>query len=169
MVTANLARHSRVLVENGFRNGHPDPIVDGVHPGNVVLAGEQRFEVKSTRKPSGAVDTHGARNQWMCVFVHRIDNATEPPADRAAMRFTEIHLAPVTADDFRRNPRGNSAPGPLRRAAFRSSGGGGGMRGQHVAEGSGVRNPPQSAGSPSAQIVLDPAVERVASVCRGRS
>ena len=106
MVTANLARHSRVLVENGFRNGHPDPIVDGVHPGNAVRAGKRGVEVKSTRKPGGAVDTHGARNQWMCVFVRRIDNATGPAADRAATRFTEIHLAPVIADDCRRNPRG---------------------------------------------------------------
>ena len=106
MMTASLARHARVLVENRFHNGHPDLIVDGVHPGNAVLAGEQGVEVKSTRKPGGAVDTHGARNQWMCVFVHRIDNVTEPAADRAAMRFTEIYLAPVTVDDFRRNLRG---------------------------------------------------------------
>ena len=121
MVTANLARHSRVLVENGFRNGHPDLIVDGVHPGNAVRAGEQGVEVKSNRKPGCAVDTHGTRSQRMRVFVHRTDNATEPAADRAAMRFTEIRLAPVTADDFRRNPRGNSAPGPLRRTG-RASG-----------------------------------------------
>ena len=121
MMTASLARHSRVLVENGFHNGHPDLIVDGVYPGNAVRAGEHGVEVKSTRKPGGAVDTHGARNQWMCVFVHRIDNATEPATDRAAMRFTEIYLAPVTVDDFRRNTRGElgTRTATLHRAGIR--------------------------------------------------
>ena len=106
MITASMAQHSRVLVENRFHNGHPDLIVNGVHPDDSVKAGEQGVEVKSTRKPGGAVDTHGAREQWMCVFVYRVDNETQPAAARAPMKFSEIYLGHVTVDDFRRNPRG---------------------------------------------------------------
>ena len=55
---------------------------------------------------SGAVDTHGAREQWMCVFVYDVDTETEPALDRRPMTFTEVYLGHVTIDDFRRNPRG---------------------------------------------------------------
>ena len=41
----------------------------------------------------------------MCVFVYQVDKVTEPVRDRAPMAFTEIYLAHVTVDDFRRNPR----------------------------------------------------------------
>lgn len=106
MVTASLARHSRVLTENQYFNGHPDLIVQGVYPHNAVKAGEEGVEVKTTRKPGGAVDTHGARDQWMCVFVYRPDTDTEPASERKPMSFTEVYLGRVTVDDFRRNPRG---------------------------------------------------------------
>ena len=105
MITASMARHSRVLVENRYHNGHPDLIVNGIYPNDAVKAGEEGVEVKSTRKSGGAVDTHGAREQWMCVFVYNVDNETEPAAERAPMRFTEVYLGRVTVDDFRRNPR----------------------------------------------------------------
>ena len=106
MTTASMARHSRVLVENQYHNGHPDLIVNGVYVNDSVKAGEQGVEIKSTRKAGGAVDTHGARNQWMCVFVYRVDNETEPAVDRLPMKFTEVYLGHVTVDDFRRNSRG---------------------------------------------------------------
>ena len=106
MTSASMARHSRVLVENQYHNGHPDLIVNGVYANDSVKAGEQGVEIKSTRKAGGAVDTHGAREQWMCVFVYRVDNETEPAVERRPMRFTEIYLGYVTVDDFRRNPRG---------------------------------------------------------------
>ena len=89
MLTSSMAMHSRTLVENQYFNGHPDLIVNGVYPKNTVKAGEHGVEIKSTRKRGGAVDTHGARAQWMCVFVYEVDNLTEPAADRAAMRFTD--------------------------------------------------------------------------------
>lgn len=41
----------------------------------------------------------------MCVFVYRVDNQTEPAADRAAMKFTEVYLGYVTVEDFRKNQR----------------------------------------------------------------
>lgn len=106
MLTASLAKHSRTLVVNRYFNGHPDLVVNGRYPGNAIKAGEFGVEIKTTRKAGGAVDTHGARNQWMCVFVYRVDNETEPAIDRRAMQFTEIYLGEVDVDDFRRNARG---------------------------------------------------------------
>ena len=101
MVTASLAQHSRTLVENRFHNGHPDLIVQGVYANDAIQSGEQGVEIKSTRGKGGAVDTHGARDQWMCVFVYRVDNRTEPAINRVPMKFTEIYLGHVTVNDFR--------------------------------------------------------------------
>ena len=106
MLTSSLATHSRTLVENRYFNGHPDLIVQGIYPDNSVQAGEQGIEIKTTRNRGGPVDTHGARDQWMCVFVYEVDTATEPATDRHPMTFTEVYLGQVTLDDFRRNPRG---------------------------------------------------------------
>ena len=106
MVTASLAKHSRTLTENLYHNGHPDLIVRGVYAANAVNAGSDGVEIKTTRKPGGAVDTHGARNQWMCVWVYKVDNESEPARDRSPMRFTEIYLGHVDIEDFRKNARG---------------------------------------------------------------
>ena len=106
LLTASLASHSRSLTENSYFNGHPDLIVTGFYPNNSVQSGSEGIEIKSTRKKGGAVDTHGAREQWMCVFVYQVDTETEPARSRRPMSFTEVYLAPVGIDDFRRNPRG---------------------------------------------------------------
>jgi hypothetical protein len=106
MITASLARHSRSLVQNTHFNGHPDLVVGGRYPRNAVQAGLDGVEIKTTRKRGGAVDTHGARDQWMCVFVYETDNTTEPAEARQALRFTEVYLARVETTDFRRNARG---------------------------------------------------------------
>ena len=106
MLTASLANHSRTLTVNRYFNGHPDLVRKGVYPNNAVKAGDQGVEVKTTRKPGGAVDTHGARDQWMCVFVYAVDNETEPAVQRKPMSFTEIYLGQVGIDDFRKNARG---------------------------------------------------------------
>jgi hypothetical protein len=105
MLTASMAKHARTLVENTFHNGHPDLLVQGRYANNAVKSGEQGVEIKSTRKRGGAVDTHGARTQWMCVFVYKPDNETEPAEDRAPTEFVEVYLAYVTEADFRRNAR----------------------------------------------------------------
>lgn len=105
MLTASLAKHSRALTENLYFNGHPDLIVQGIYPSNTIKAGSEGVEIKTTRKSGGAVDTHGAREQWMCVFVYDVDNATEPIARRSPMNFTEVYLGKVEIEDFRRNPR----------------------------------------------------------------
>ena len=106
MLTASLANHSRSLVENKHFNGHPDLVLRGEYPNDAVSAGTEGVEVKATRKRGGAVDTHGAREQWLCVFVYRVDATTEPARLRAPMRFTEIYLGHVLEADFRKNPRG---------------------------------------------------------------
>jgi hypothetical protein len=104
-LTASVARHSRVLTENRFHNGHPDLIPQGRHANDAVKAGEHGVEVKAT-KGRGGVDTHGARNAWLCVFRWKMDDATQPVVHRAPTRIVEIVLAELTVDDFRRNPRG---------------------------------------------------------------
>jgi hypothetical protein len=106
MLTASLAKHSRVLTENHYFNGHPDLIVQGIYVGNAVKAGTEGIEIKTTRKAGGAVDTHGAREQWMCVFVYNVDTESEPARDRQPMKFTEVYLGRDTIEDFRKNPRG---------------------------------------------------------------
>ena len=106
MLTASLANHSRVLTTNKYFNGHPDLVVQGVYPQNAVKAGAEGVEIKTTRKAGGAVDTHGARDQWMCVFVYQVDVKTEPALDRQPLCFTEVYLGKVTMGDFRKNARG---------------------------------------------------------------
>ncbi len=106
MMTASVAHHSRSLTINQYHNGHPDLVVKGVYPNNSVKAGEKGIEIKTTRKKGGAVDTHGARNQWFCVWVYQIDDETEPANARKPMVFTEAYLSEVTVGDFRKNERG---------------------------------------------------------------
>ncbi len=106
MLASSLAKHSRTLADNSYHNGHPDLVVRGVYPGNAVKAGSEGVEIKTTRKQGGAVDTHGARDQWMCVFVYGVDTHTEPARDRSPMTFQEVYLGQVTRADFRKNPRG---------------------------------------------------------------
>ena len=105
LLTSNLARHSRSLTENTYFNGHPDLLVEGMYPDDAAKSGEDGVEVKCTRKRGGAVDTHGARAQWMCVFVYAVDSETEPASARRPLAFTEVYLARVGIEDFRKNPR----------------------------------------------------------------
>ncbi len=106
MLTSSLSKHCRSLTQNEYFNGHPDLIVNGRYPHNKVKAGEHGIEIKTTSKKGGAVDMHGARNQWLCVFVYERDTATEPAERRDATRFTELYLSRVTVEDFRKNARG---------------------------------------------------------------
>lgn len=106
MLTASVAKHSRTLTQNLYHNGHPDLIVQGRYANDSVKSGIDGVEIKTTRNKGGQVDTHGARDQWMCVFVYEIDKVTEPARDRKATRFTEVYLSQVLASDFRKNDRG---------------------------------------------------------------
>ena len=73
---------------------------------NSVAAGKEGLEIKTTRKKGGAVDFHGARDQWLCVFMYKTDQTAEPARARRPMVFTEVYLGYVTVEDFRRNERG---------------------------------------------------------------
>jgi hypothetical protein len=106
LLTASIAKHARTLTQNRYFNGHPDLVVRGVYADDAEKAGTEGVEIKTTRKSGGAVDTHGARDQWMAVFVYGVDTKTEPARDRRAMTFTEIYLGKVAIADFRKNPRG---------------------------------------------------------------
>jgi len=106
LLTASIAKHSRALTQNNYFNGHPDLLLKGVYSNDSVKAGTEGVEIKTTRKSGGAVDTHGARNQWMTVFVYNVDNVTEPARNRKPLSFVEVYLGRVAIEDFRRNPRG---------------------------------------------------------------
>lgn len=106
LLTASIAKHARALTQNRYFNGHPDLVVKGAYPNDSVKAGIEGVEIKTTRKSGGAVDTHGARDQWMAVFVYDVDIQTEPARERDPMSFREIYLGKVEIGDFRKNPRG---------------------------------------------------------------
>ena len=42
----------------------------------------------------------------MCVFVYKVDSETQPASARRPLEFTEVYLARVEVEDFRKNPRG---------------------------------------------------------------
>ena len=103
LLSSSVARHSRALVENNYPNGHPDLLRRGAYADDAVRSGSEGVEVKATNKRGGAVDTHGARDQWMSVFVYeapRRGDATTP------LMFREVYLGQVLATQFRRNARG---------------------------------------------------------------
>ncbi len=106
MLTASVAKHSRTLVQTQYFNGHPDLVVQGRYAKDSVKSGSDGIEIKTTRKAGGAVDMHGARDQWLCVFVYDVDKQTEPAINRTPMAFTEVYLGQVKIADFRKNPRG---------------------------------------------------------------
>jgi hypothetical protein len=70
-----------------------------------MIKGKSAINLSKVGRHGGAVDTHGARDQRMCVFVCDIDRETEPAQDRRPMRFTEIYFGKVAIADFRKNPR----------------------------------------------------------------
>jgi hypothetical protein len=107
MLTDALAKHARNLVRNAFHNGHPDLLVGGVYPNNATKSGTDGVEIKTTKKKGGAVDTHGGRDQTMCVFVYEVDHDPAKAVDaRQPMTFREVYLAKVLTTDFRNNARG---------------------------------------------------------------
>lgn len=77
---------------------------EGLYPKDAVQSGEEGVEIKATNG-GGAVDTHGARAAWLCVFRYAVDTETEPAVEREPTQIVEILLARLCFDDFRRNPR----------------------------------------------------------------
>ena len=81
--------------------------------------------MKTTRKRGGAVDTHGTREQWLCVFVYEVDNYSTVPKQLNA-------VAGGATPSLRRAARG---PGPLQAGPLQA------------ATSSGPRAAPPSAGT----------------------
>jgi hypothetical protein len=67
MLTASMAKHSRVLVENKHFNGHPDLVVQGRYANNSTVSGTDGVEIKSTRKKAApSIRTADAINGCAC-------------------------------------------------------------------------------------------------------
>lgn len=105
LLTEAVAKHSTGLTKNGFHNGHPDLIPVGRYAHDSMQSADEGVEVKTT-KGRGAVDMHGARPGWYCIFRYEADYDTQPVVNRAPTRFTEILLAQLDVGDFRHNARG---------------------------------------------------------------
>jgi hypothetical protein len=107
MLTDSIAKHARNMARNAYHNGHPDLLVGGFYPNNSIQSGTEGVEIKATNKKGGAVDTHGARDQHMCVFVYRADrDLAKSVYAREPLEFLEVYIVSVTKADFRHNPRG---------------------------------------------------------------
>lgn len=103
LMAASVAKHSRALVENKYPNGHPDLLLRNRYPDDSVKSGSDGVEIKTTKKRGGAVDVHGARDQWMAVFVYEAPRLGDT---EAPLVFREVYLGTVATTQFRRNPRG---------------------------------------------------------------
>jgi hypothetical protein len=106
MLTDAMAKHARNMARNMYHNGHPDLLVGGVYPEDSVKSGTDGIEIKATKKKGGAVDTHGARDQTMCIFVYKVDADRKKSVwDRDPLEFKEIYIFGVKESDFRFNDR----------------------------------------------------------------
>ena len=94
-----------MLTQNLYHNGHPDLIPAGRYAADAIASADQGVEIKVTRS-TGAVDSHGARPGWVCVFRYQVDSTTEPTVDRVPTAISEILLAQLGQADFRTNQRG---------------------------------------------------------------
>jgi hypothetical protein len=106
LLTEAIANHASGLVKNKANNGHPDLLPAGRYAGDAVPSAEEGVEVKVTKGRSGAVDMHGDRPAFYCVFRYEADYETEPIVDREPTRFTDVWLARLDRGDFRKNDRG---------------------------------------------------------------
>ncbi len=104
LLVVAVAKHAMGLTQNRYPNGHPDLIPKGRYPNGAVKSAADGIEIKVTKR-GPAVDMHGSRPGWYCVFQYIVDVETEPIIARAPTRFAHIWLAHLTIADFRRNPR----------------------------------------------------------------
>lgn len=107
LIAASLAKHAQGLTKNRFANGHPDLLPVGRFTLDSAQSAEEGVEIKVTNKRGGAVDMHGERPAWLCVFRYQTDLETEPVIKRAPTRFTDIWLYQASdSAEFRHNSRG---------------------------------------------------------------
>ena len=82
MLSASMAKHSRVLVENEHFNGHPDLVQQGMYSNNAVASGEHGIEIKSTRKKVvRSTRTALATNGCAFLSMKRTTRASPPVAE----------------------------------------------------------------------------------------
>lgn len=106
LMTEAIASHAAGLVKNTHSNGHPDLLPAGRYVNDAAQGAEEGVEVKVTKKAGGAVDMHGARPAWYCIFRYLADYDTQPVINREPTRFTDVWLAQLDATHFRKNERG---------------------------------------------------------------
>jgi hypothetical protein len=106
LIVEALANHATGLVKNQAPNGHPDLLPAGRYPHDAEMSAKDGLEVKVTKKAGGAVDMHGARPAWYCVFRYEADYETQPVVAREPTRFTDVWIAKLDSKDFRKNARG---------------------------------------------------------------
>jgi hypothetical protein len=106
LIAEAISTHAPGLITNNYPNGHPDLLPKGRYAENSCQSAEDGIEVKVTNKSSGAVDMHGARPGWYCIWHYIVDRDTEPAVDRAPTYFKTIWLARLDESHFRHNSRG---------------------------------------------------------------
>ncbi len=106
LIAEAISTHAPGLISNRYPNGHPDLLPKGRYADDTCQSAEEGIEVKVTNKRSGAVDMHGARPGWYCIWHYVVDRDTEPAVDRAPTRFETIWLARLDESHFRHNARG---------------------------------------------------------------
>ena len=94
------------MVGNNYPNVHPDLLPKGRYAADRAQAADEGIDIKVTTKPWGAVDMHGVRPGWYCIFAYVADRETEPAVNRVPTYFSSIWLAKLDASHFRKNPRG---------------------------------------------------------------
>jgi len=93
----NIARCSDAVVANLKVGGHPDLLPKGYYSSNLVLAGEDGIDVKSSVQ-KGGWQGHNPENGWVMVFRYAVgkqrDGTTLP------LTFVEILCANLTKSDW---------------------------------------------------------------------
>lgn len=98
---ANLPKHCRGLVKNGYHNGHPDLLPRGSHPSDASRHHPHGIEVKASRY-TGSWQGHNAERVWLMVFTFDASRPTDtakkvPPRP---FRFTGVYGAQLQKADW---------------------------------------------------------------------
>jgi hypothetical protein len=97
-----ISRYATGVTLNIYPNERPSLIPVEHNPHDSPEAAKEGVEVKATTRSEGAAIVRGGWLGWYCVFRYSVDRETSPASARAPTRFTDIWLAKLTEDDFRR-------------------------------------------------------------------
>lgn len=100
-MTANLPKHARGIVKNGWHNGHPDLVPVSHYDGDAILHGPAGIEVKASRYPKGW-QGHNPEDVWLMVFYFSSGRPTDQVKgiDPAPFRFNAVYGAQLDKDDW---------------------------------------------------------------------